>query len=230
MNTYGYIEKIKMNVNNYLEGFIINKNKIDASEITPELKLNYLLKHFTPEISEMFYQKPLYRAELNKFIMQVQWAYGNLIDTELEFAGTKEEADTAVAQFEQKLKEIISDFQEGVYEVIKGKEGYQTNVIHNYLASPKIKIVKDGESREENEPEKLKDVVPALYIMHEWIKDKCEKIFEYKTYVENNYQKNTHEYASAYKNYIKMLNKTDYKEFIKFYNEVVGVTNSKTRN
>ena len=67
---------------------------------------------------------------------------------------------------------------------------------------------------------KPKDVVPALYIMHNWIQDKCEKLFEYKTFAETTYQIGTPEYLKAKQNYINLFNKKDYEKFINLYNEV----------
>lgn len=226
MNTYDYRIKVIMSIEEYLEGFII-KNK-DNRSISSEDRIKFLLKHFTPEISEMFYEKPLYRTELDKFITKIRVAYENLKATELEFSTTNEEIDAAIAIFERDLKKIILEFQEGVYEVIKGKEGYQTNTIRNYLGDIKVKIVKD-EIAPEPGLEKPKDAVPALYVMHNWIQDKCEKILEYKTFVEATYQPGTPEYLAARKNYIDMLNLNDYEKFISFYNTVCEEMTPKIR-
>lgn len=217
MNTYDYRIKVIMSIEEYLEGFII-KNK-DNKTITADDRIKFLLKHFTPEISEMFYEKTLYRTELDKFITKIRVAYENLKATELEFSTTNEEIDAAIAVFEKELKKIILEFQEGVYEVIKGKEGYQTSAIRNYLGDIKIKIVND-EIAPEPGLTKPKDVVPALYIMHNWIQDKCEKLFEYKTFAETTYQIGTPEYLKAKQNYINLFNKKDYEKFINLYNEV----------
>lgn len=216
MNIYDYKEQIKINIANFLEGFLIKNS--DNRNITEEERIEYLLKYFHPEIRN-FYKEPNYRNALNKYINEIRLAYENLNAYEIEFAGTNEELDSAILVFENKLKTIILDFQERVYEVIKGKEGYQTSTVKSYINDIKIKLIKDDNDTEKG-LEKLKDVVPALYIMHTYIQNKSEILFAYSKYIDNTYEKGTAEHKEGTRNYFKMLNITDYEKFIDFYNKI----------
>lgn len=203
MNLDNYKKMVRNCVENYLDGFL--------------LSLTDFLNSFHPEVRGMFRKDTLYNKVLNEFVISVRQVYTSFISTELEFSCSKEEVDNSIKMFQDKIKELIINFEKSILAIVR-TEGYQTNMITNYASCVTVKVMNDGNPRKQNELEKLRYIISLIYSEYVAIKDKNEKIEHYKK-DESKYVPGTDDYKTFLADYAALTKEKDYDKFVELYND-----------
>lgn len=206
-----------------------------------------IIDYATPECSEFFNGKNSSRCITEEFLKRIKENYNDLIFTDLEFSGSKEEVDSSIMRFigslrreleEYKLTLITQEFVpeekiEKKYISISEHEKYrarENNLLYMGLNFIKLQIGQNVYSlpKTGNEAEKedrvvdnLNIIIIYMYALISMIRDKKEKLSEFVDTVSANINVKDSRYPEMMRMQFTLLNIKNYDDFVMEYNELI---------
>jgi len=201
-----------------------------------------ILGHLTPECSNFFNKNEMFRKPTEKLLKKINEYYTDLVFTNLEYAGSKEEIDLEIKNFIDVIRREVNDYKYAIIKIAfqpKNDEGIvveelqevkEKNYINTGLNFIKLKVGENIYSvsrigREaENEDvtlDNLNTMIVYIYVLKCMIDDKKQKLDEFVDFVATNYDVRDKEYIYIRKKQMEFLNEKNYEEFLKKYKDTV---------
>lgn len=234
-----------MNLNEYIE---LNKKKAEkfiAGVAYQNIgKKDKRLVNAIDEASNNYFNRnEKYRTITEKFLLNVLSEYNTLIDTELEFASTKDSVDKSMESFAKKIYIYLEDYKEQIlkeYLEIEAEKAKDENRRKNGVYPIKIDRWSPAEinilgqySKEKENPEEKQgadNILDLLHIVYNLIwkmEDKQAKLNNILDVGAQKYKVNSEEYRKVIGDYLALRQEKDYEKFIELYDAKIKEMTSK---
>lgn len=231
-----------MNLNEY------KANKIKEIDyflrgIHPEnigIKDKKIISGLTPLCSD-FFNSGRYRKLTEMLLSKINGCYVELVDTNLEFAGSTGDVDLEIKKFIDMVRKYINDYkhlliklafqpvkEEGIVfdELQEVKEKNLINMGLNFIkfkVGDKIyQAAKLGNEAEKEDVilDDINGMIIYIYVIKSFIEDKKQKQEEFVDFVATNYDVKDDRYLYIMKKQYEFINEKDYSSFVDKYNQI----------
>lgn len=232
-----------MNLNEY-KASKIKEIKFFLRGLHPEnigIKDKKIITGLTPLCSDFFNSSNQYRRLTEMLLSKINGCYIELVNTNIEFAGSAEEVDLEIKKFIDKVRNEINNYKHLLIKLSfqpVGEEGIvpeelqevkEKNLINMGLNFIKFKVgdkiyqtakLGNEAEREDVVLDDINGMIIYIYVIKGFIEDKKQKQEEFVDFVATNYDVKDERYLYIMKKQFEFINEKDYSSFVDKYNEI----------